>query len=132
MWAEGLESGSLSSEDIIHLKECMTKLEYTVLPTAQDKWVSLDPSFGLVCWSDDKNLRKIFKNFDNIDFLYFGNLCGSEQEMLQTKVSLLLQKLGIPALSEVSTPSLSASALSLELFSQPLMETRNLNLRYAS
>lgn len=103
MWAEGLESGSLSSEDIIHLKECMTKLEYTVLPTAQDKWVSLDPSFGLVCWSDDKNLRKIFKNFDNIDFLYFGNLCGSEQEMLQTKVSLLLQKMGIPALSEVVT-----------------------------
>ncbi|KAJ7015719.1 hypothetical protein NC653_004883 [Populus alba x Populus x berolinensis] len=102
MWTEGLESGSLSTEEIIHLKECLTKLDYTVLPTAQDKWVSLDPSFGLVCWSDDKNLRKIFKNFNNIEFLYFGNLSGSEQEMLQTKVSLLLQKLGIPALSEDS------------------------------
>lgn len=103
MWTEGLESGSLSTEDIIHLKECLAKLDCTVLPTAQDKWVSLDPSFGLVCWSDDKNLRKIFKNFSNIEFLYFGNLSGSEQEMLQTKVSLLLQKLGIPALSEVVT-----------------------------
>jgi hypothetical protein len=123
MWTEGLESGSLSTEDIIHLKECLTKLDCTVLPTAQDKWVSLDPSFGLVCWSDDKNLRKIFKNFSNIEFLYFGNLSGSEQEMLQTKVSLLLQKLGIPALSEVSAPSLPASALSVELFSQSLMET---------
>ncbi|CAK7328430.1 unnamed protein product [Dovyalis caffra] len=103
MWAEGLKSGSLNSEDVIHLKECLTKLDYTVLPTAQDKWVSLDPSFGLVCWSDDKNLQKIFKNFDNIDFLYFGSLSGSEREMLKTQVSLLLQNLGIPALSEVVT-----------------------------
>lgn len=72
-----------------------------MLPTAQDKWVSVHPSFGLVCWCDDKKLRKRFKHVDGIDFLYFGKLGDSEQEMLQTKVSSLMQTLGIPALSEV-------------------------------
>ncbi|KAF5736629.1 hypothetical protein HS088_TW14G00776 [Tripterygium wilfordii] len=101
-WTDELNSGSLTSEDISHLKESLVKLESTVLPTVQDKWVSLHPSFGLVCWCDDKKLKKRFKHVDNIDFLYFGKL-GDEQEMLQTKVSILLRSLGIPVLSEVVT-----------------------------
>ncbi|KAF2299960.1 hypothetical protein GH714_006425 [Hevea brasiliensis] len=102
-WTDGLKSDLLSSEDIIYMKECLLKVEYTILPTIQDKWVSLHPSFGLVCWCDDKNLKKIFKDLDNIDFLYFGNLSDYEEEMLQTKVSDLMHNLGIPALSEIIT-----------------------------
>ena len=75
--------------------------EFTVLPATQDKWVSLHPSFGLVCWCDDDILKKEFKHSDNIEFLYFGELTNNEKEMVQTKVSLLLQNLGIRALSEV-------------------------------
>ncbi|CBI17221.3 unnamed protein product, partial [Vitis vinifera] len=102
-WTEGLKSKTLSSEDIVYLKECLLKLEFTVLPTVQDKWVSLHPSFGLVCWCDDEKLRKEFKHSDNLDFLYFGNLSDDEKERLQAKVSVLMQTLGIPSLSEVIT-----------------------------
>lgn len=83
------------------MKECLNKSEYTVLPTVLDKWVSLHPSFGLVCWCDDEKLKKRFKHLDNIDFLYFGTLNDSERELLQTKVSILIRTFGIPVLSEV-------------------------------
>ncbi|KAK4855097.1 hypothetical protein QYF36_003958 [Acer negundo] len=99
-WAEAMQSGLLNSEDVVHMKDSLVKLEYTVLPTAQDKWVSLHPSFGLVCWCDDMELRNRFKHLDSIDFIYFGD---HEQELLQTKVSTLIQTVGIPALSEVVT-----------------------------
>ncbi|KAK3187916.1 hypothetical protein Dsin_027477 [Dipteronia sinensis] len=102
-WAEAMKSGLLNPEDVVHMKDCLVKLEYTVLPTTQDEWVSLHPSFGLVCWCDDKKLRKRFKHLDGIDFIYFGELGDHEQELLQTKVSTLMQTLGIPALSEVVT-----------------------------
>ncbi|KAJ7955389.1 Histidine kinase/DNA gyrase B [Quillaja saponaria] len=39
----------------------------------------------------------------NIDFLYFGELNEDEKEMFHTKVSVLMKKLGIPALSELVT-----------------------------
>ncbi|TYI36077.1 hypothetical protein ES332_A03G117400v1 [Gossypium tomentosum] len=102
-WADALKSGLLSTEDIHHMKECLNKSEYTVLPTVLDKWVSLHPSFGLVCWCDDEKLKKRFKHLDNIDFLYFGTLNDSERELLQTKVSILIRTFGIPVLSEVVT-----------------------------
>ncbi|KAK2644000.1 hypothetical protein Ddye_019195 [Dipteronia dyeriana] len=102
-WAEAMKSGLLNSEDVVHVKDCLVKLEYTVLPTTQDKWVSLHPSFGLVCWCDDKKLRKRFKHLDSIDFIYFGELGDHEQGLLQTKVSTLMQAVGIPALSKVVT-----------------------------
>ncbi|KAJ1407274.1 hypothetical protein SESBI_24376 [Sesbania bispinosa] len=98
-WADGLKSGLLSCEDVIYLKECLSKLEFPVLPTVQDKWVSLHPSFDLVCWSDDKKLKKEFKHSDNLDFLYFGELTEDEQE----KISTLMKSLGIPAISQVVT-----------------------------
>ncbi|XAR62555.1 hypothetical protein NMG60_11017357 [Bertholletia excelsa] len=100
-WSDGLKSGLLSSEDVVYLKENLLKVEYTVLPTVLDKWVSLHSSFGLVCWCDDDKLRKEFKPLDNIDFLYFGELTDNEQEVLQSKVYVLMKTLGIPALSEV-------------------------------
>ncbi|GFY81619.1 histidine kinase-, DNA gyrase B-, and HSP90-like ATPase family protein [Actinidia rufa] len=100
-WSDGLKSGILSPEDIAYLKECLLKLEFAVLPTVLDKWVSLHPSFGLICWCDDEKLRKEFKHVDDVDFLYFGELNDDEQEILRVKVSVLMQNLGIPALSEV-------------------------------
>ncbi|XP_022722630.1 uncharacterized protein LOC111279838 isoform X2 [Durio zibethinus] len=102
-WADELKSGLLSTEDISRMKECLNKSEYTLLPTVLDKWVSLHPSFGLVCWCDDEKLRKRFKHLDNIDFLYFGTLNDNEKELLQTKVSVLMRTFGIPVLSEVVT-----------------------------
>ncbi|KVH90986.1 protein of unknown function DUF3883 [Cynara cardunculus var. scolymus] len=102
-WADGLEYGFLSSDDIDYLKKSMEEKEMTVLPTVQDKWVSLHQSFGLLCWCDDEQLRKEFKNLSNVDFLCFGELSTEEKQMLQDKVSVLFRRLGIPSLSEVVT-----------------------------
>lgn len=101
-WVDELNSGSLRSEDIGFLKEGLLTMDYLVLPTAEDKWVSLNPSFGLICWCDDDELKKEFKYFDNITFLYFGQLNDEEKEILRTKVSMFMHKLSIPSLSEVS------------------------------
>lgn len=109
-----MKSGLLSPEDAIYLKECLMKLEFMVLPTEQDRWVSLHPSFGLVCWCDDRKLRDQFEHFDKISFLYFGKLGDDEKEMLCTRVSILMQTLGIPALSEVRSLSLSLSRICSE------------------
>lgn len=103
MWSDGLKSGLLTPEDVIYFKQCLLKSEFMVLPTKQDKWVSLHPSFGLVCWCDDRKLKKQFKHLDKIDFLYFGKLSEDQEEILQTKVSALMENLGIPALSKVSS-----------------------------
>ncbi|XP_010673417.2 protein NO VEIN [Beta vulgaris subsp. vulgaris] len=100
-WSHGLKCGALSSDDISYLKECLLQSEFRILPALQDKWVSLHPSFGLVCWSDDDALKKELKHKDNIEFLYFGELMDNEKEMLETNVSVLLQNLGIPAVSKV-------------------------------
>ncbi|KAI3830794.1 hypothetical protein MKX03_002882 [Papaver bracteatum] len=77
--------------------------ESTVLPTLLDKWVSLHPTFAVVCWCDDGELKKQFKHFDNISFLYFGELSNAQKEMLSEKISGLMQSIGVPALSEVIT-----------------------------
>ncbi|CAN8232243.1 unnamed protein product [Cochlearia groenlandica] len=99
-WSDDLNSGK-SSEDVVHFKERLSELEYTVLPTENDKWVSLHSSFGLVCWCDDEKLKKRFKKKDNIQFVYFGDNADKEQQVLQQKVSVLMHSLGIPSISEV-------------------------------
>ncbi|CAH9142188.1 unnamed protein product [Cuscuta epithymum] len=102
-WSEELKLGSLSSEDIEGLKNELLLKDFTVLPTVLDRWVSLNPSFGIICWCDDDILKKEFKHHQNIDFLHFGELISEEKELLHSKVSVLMQMLGIPALSEVVT-----------------------------
>lgn len=77
-----------------------------MLATAEDKWVSLHPSFGLICWCDDDKLRKEFQYFDNIKFLYFGQLNDEEKEILQTKFPMFMDKLNIPSISKVSQVTL--------------------------
>ncbi|KAM1049770.1 hypothetical protein ACFX11_031840 [Malus domestica] len=120
-WTDGLKSG-LSAEDVLYLKDLLTKIECTVLPTLQDKWVSLHPSFGLVCWCDDKKLSKQFKHLDGIDFLYLGELSKDDEEMLCTKVSILMQTLGIPALSEVVTREAIYSGIEDSSFKAALLD----------
>ncbi|KAL2463369.1 Histidine kinase [Forsythia ovata] len=68
-WGEAIKSGSMSSEDVEYLQESLLKKEYAVLPTRQDKWVSLHPSFGLVCWCDDDDLGREFKYLEGIPAL---------------------------------------------------------------
>ncbi|XP_030507403.2 protein NO VEIN [Cannabis sativa] len=99
-WSEGLNSG-LTTNEVADMKDSLSKVECTILPTLQDKWVSLHHSFGFVCWCDDKKLKNHFKNLDKIVFLHFGKLGKEDKEMMQTKVSVLMRALGIPALSEV-------------------------------
>nr|XP_019705685.1 uncharacterized protein LOC105044003 isoform X2 [Elaeis guineensis] len=100
-WADELKSGVVKDDKIYDLKENLCKLENTVLPTLQDKWVSLHPSFGLICWSDDEELKQHFKNSDGVDFLQFGELSNEEKDMLSGRVAILMKSIGIPALSEV-------------------------------
>ncbi|KAL4591072.1 hypothetical protein LXL04_004020 [Taraxacum kok-saghyz] len=102
-WSDGMESGILSCEDIEYLKKSMMEKETTILPTLQDKWVSLHESFGLLCWCNDEKLKKEFKNLNNVDFLSFGDLNPQETQILHDKISVLLRNLGIPSLSEVVT-----------------------------
>ncbi|KAL3507314.1 hypothetical protein ACH5RR_032696, partial [Cinchona calisaya] len=100
-WADRLKCGSLNNEDAEYLRERFLEKECAVLPTAHDKWVSLHPSFGLICWSDDDKLRKEFKYLEGVEILCFGNLTDEEKDLLQTKVANLMSRLGIPALSAV-------------------------------
>ncbi|GJW84613.1 histidine kinase-, DNA gyrase B-, and HSP90-like ATPase family protein, partial [Tanacetum coccineum] len=102
-WSDGLDSWVLSSEDVNHMKKCMEKKKTRIIPTVQNKWVSLHQSFGLVCWCDDEQLRKEFMNLKNVHFLSFGQLSTEEKQVLRDKVSVLFRRLGIPSLSEVVT-----------------------------
>ena len=79
----------------------MEEKETKILPTMKDKWVSLHPSFGLVCWCDDEQLGNEFKNLKNVHFISFGELTTQEKQTFQDKVSGLFRILGIPFLSEV-------------------------------
>ncbi|OIT36630.1 hypothetical protein A4A49_21692 [Nicotiana attenuata] len=101
-WADELKSGSLRFEDVDFLEKSLKEKQYLILPAAENKWVSLNQSFGLVCWCDNDRLRTEFKHFDNINFLYFGELDDEENEILRTKVSIFMHRLNIPSLSEVS------------------------------
>nr|XP_043628280.1 protein NO VEIN-like [Erigeron canadensis] len=102
-WSDGLDSGILSSDDIAYMKKSMEEKEMRIIPTVQDRWVSLHKSFGLICWCNDEQLRKEFKNLSNVDFIYLGELSAEEKQILQANVSVLFRKLGISPLSEVVT-----------------------------
>lgn len=103
MWGDGIKSGLLSFEDVEMLKKNLEEKDTKVLPTSNDNWVSLHPSFGLVCWCDDENLANEFEDINNIDFIRMCELTDEEKEMLEMKVSVLMKMLGIPSLSEVVT-----------------------------
>lgn len=96
-----LKHGKVSFEDTLQVSGYLKKSEYTVLPTLHNRWVSLHPSFGLVCWCDDEKLMKEFGTSDKIELLHFGELDDDEKEMIYGKLPLLMHTLGVPAFSEV-------------------------------
>ncbi|KAL7083731.1 hypothetical protein ACP275_14G180900 [Erythranthe tilingii] len=102
-WSDGLDSGTLNFKDVEYLKASLERKESTILPTAQGKWVSLHPSFGIVCWCNDDKLANEFEGLNNIDFLHLCELTDYEKGMLHAKVSVFMQRLGIPSLSELIT-----------------------------
>lgn len=110
-WADDLKSGSVNPGEILELKENLLKLDCTVLPTLQDKWVSLHPSFGLICWPDDDELKQQFKQTIGIDFLHFGELSRNDQETLSGTVAMLMRDIGVPSVSEVYGNSFYSFAL---------------------
>ncbi|CAA6667060.1 unnamed protein product [Spirodela intermedia] len=89
-WSDDIKSGRIENEEIVLLRESLRKVENMVLPTMQNRWVSLHPSFGIQ-----------FKHSDNVNFIQFGELSNDDMEILSGKLSTLLQKLGIVALSEI-------------------------------
>uniref|UniRef100_A0ACD6AAF5 Uncharacterized protein n=1 Tax=Avena sativa TaxID=4498 RepID=A0ACD6AAF5_AVESA len=100
-WATDLQSVSDTMNDIAYLKDSLQKLETTILPTVVDKWVSLHPSFGLVCWLDDDELKQNFNDCSGVDFIQFGELSSEDTQMLHGRVAALMKGLGIPAFSKV-------------------------------
>ncbi|KAF0912690.1 hypothetical protein E2562_018941 [Oryza meyeriana var. granulata] len=100
-WANDLHSANDKTNDILFLKESLQKLETTILPTLGDKWVSLHPSFGLVCWVDDNELKQHFEDYSDVDFIQFGELSYEDKQMLYGRIAALMKSLGIPALSKV-------------------------------
>ncbi|GER41663.1 histidine kinase [Striga asiatica] len=120
LWDNALKSGSLSLEDVVYLKESLQEKKYAILPTRQDKWVSLHPSYGVVCWCDDNDLGREFRHLHSVEFLHFGESTEEEKQSLRSKFSAIMQRLGIPALSEIvtresicSSPADSSSIFSL-------------------
>uniref|UniRef100_A0A0D9W0A9 Uncharacterized protein n=1 Tax=Leersia perrieri TaxID=77586 RepID=A0A0D9W0A9_9ORYZ len=100
-WANDLHSANDNMNDILFLKGSLQKLDTTILPTLSDKWVSLHPSFGLVCWVDDNELKQHFEDYNDIDFIQFGELSYEDKQMLYGRIAALMKNLGIPALSKV-------------------------------
>lgn len=112
----GLESSVSQLNDIVDIRNCLMKQKYAVLPTAQDKWVSLHPSFGVVCWCDDDNLMKEFRHLEGVNFVGFSQAIDCEATRLNN--FKLMQKLGIPALSEVQLVLLLCQFTFLLLYMQ--------------
>lgn len=100
-WANYLHSETDKTNDILYLKESLQKLETTILPTSVDKWVSLHPSFGLVCWVDDDELKQQFINSSDVGFIQFGDLSFEDKQTLYGRVASLMKSLGIQAFSKV-------------------------------
>jgi hypothetical protein len=99
-WANDLNPETDKMNDMLYLKESLQKLETKILPTSADKWVSLHPSFGLVSWVDDDELKQQFEGSSDVDFIQFGDL-SSEDKRVYGRVAALMKNLGIPALSKV-------------------------------
>ncbi|KAK8913909.1 hypothetical protein KSP39_PZI024219 [Platanthera zijinensis] len=100
-WADDFKLELLGSNEVNELKDYLSKSENTVLPTVQDTWVSLNPTFGVIYWTDEEKSIEQYKDFDDVHFLQFGELTAKEREMLRGKVSIFLENIGIRALTDV-------------------------------
>lgn len=101
-WADDLSSGKMNSGQLLELINNLVKEESTVLPTMQDRWVSLHPNFGLICWTESKELIEEFTDASDVYFLHFGELTDTEREHLSGKVANFLQEIGVVSLGKVN------------------------------
>ncbi|KAI4342574.1 hypothetical protein MLD38_027187 [Melastoma candidum] len=101
--ADEAQHGEVKPDEVLSTKESLRNLEFRVLPTLNDKWVSMHPSYGLVCWCDDEKLAEEFKIVDGVTLIFLGEDSDNKKEISPTNLSSFMHALGIPALSEVLT-----------------------------
>jgi hypothetical protein len=105
LWAEGIETEQIDSKEISRWKDCLHDLGNSVLPTMQDKWVSLHPNFGLVCWYDNAEIGEQFKHCNGVYFLCID--AGGKRkktkakDKVRAKLITFMRAMGISSLSEV-------------------------------
>lgn len=132
LWAEDIESQRVDCNEISRWKDCLHDLDNPVLPTVQDKWVSLHPKFGVICWYDDAELGKQFKHCNGVYFLRID--AGGKRNKtkakngVQTKLITFIRAMGIPSLSEVCLSNISVTLIFIVVFFQ-LMFVLSHNLR---
>lgn len=101
-WSHDIEMGQVSCTDLCEWKELLQNMDNRVLPTVQDKWVSLHSSMGLVCWCDDEVLGQQFQDCRGISFLHVSSLSGVVQDTKKKRnLRPFLQAMNVPPLSEV-------------------------------
>ncbi|MCO5609950.1 hypothetical protein L7F22_064185 [Adiantum nelumboides] len=108
MWSDSIDSGSVSSTDLLDWKELLWKADSKVFPTVQNKWVSLHCEDGILCWCDDEALGKMFLGSKGIHFMCVdmaaSDTCfkGSGETVNVKVLSPFLQAMNIFPLSKVS------------------------------
>lgn len=100
-WADDLSSGKMNAGQLLELINNLVKEDGAVLPTVQDKWVSLHPNFGLICWTESKDLMEELTDVSGVYFLYFGELTDTEKENLSGDVAKFLEEIGVVSLGKV-------------------------------
>ncbi|CAN6347979.1 unnamed protein product [Urochloa humidicola] len=100
-WADDLSSGKMKSGQLLKLINNLVKEDGTVLPTIQDRWVSLHPNFGRVYWTESKDLMEELADLSDIYFLYFGELTDTEKEYLSGDVANFLEEIGVLSLGKL-------------------------------
>eukprot|EP00252_Welwitschia_mirabilis_P019653 TRINITY_DN4609_c0_g1_i1.p1 TRINITY_DN4609_c0_g1~~TRINITY_DN4609_c0_g1_i1.p1 ORF type:complete len:760 (-),score=131.36 TRINITY_DN4609_c0_g1_i1:76-2355(-) len=108
LWAEAVHSGCADVMEISRWKECFYNPLNSVLPTLQDKWISLHSNYGLICWNDDDDddhLGKQFMGHGGVHFLLVssGTMLNNSlsEDDVKSKVTAFWRALGIPPLSEL-------------------------------
>lgn len=109
-WSWDVESGRVTKTEVQEWKTRLQEADCRVLPTTQDRWVSLHSQMGFVCVCDDNKLGEEFS--DALDGVHFLQLHGahfqesmsnvSQDKPTERDVKPLFTALGIPLLSQVT------------------------------
>ena len=112
IWSNSIKAGEMTQNDILKLKDLLSRREGQVLPTLQDKWVSLHESEGIVCWCDDETLGQQFMKSGSVFYVcvspHVSIDCMKNCQRGSDKLSCFLQAMGISPLSKVHHPFLSS------------------------
>eukprot|EP00253_Pinus_taeda_P027075 PITA_27075 len=104
LWAEDIESERIDCKEISRWKDCLHDLGNSILPTMKDKWVSLHPNFGMVCWYDDAEIGEQFKQCNGVHFLCIdagGKQKKKTKDRVRAKLITFMRAMGVSSLSEV-------------------------------